>query len=86
MYAETLKLIGLKTFRANMSALLKKARKENIRFILMRHSEPIVEIRPLSKKERIFEKLAIQTAQGREEYRKGKYVTHEEVMKDLGLL
>lgn len=40
------KIINLKQFRQNITKLWKEARKENIRFIVMFHSTPILEVLP----------------------------------------
>lgn len=77
--------IGLKEFRANISALWKKAQKKRIRYIVMNHTKPIFEVRPLSEKEASLEQLAADIAEARAQYKKGEYYTEEEIIKQFGL-
>lgn len=42
-------IISLKDCRKNFSQLWKRAQKENIQFIVMVHSEPVIKITPIEK-------------------------------------
>lgn len=80
----TTKVIGIKKFRQNMTSLWKEAKKKNIRFIVLHHSQPVFEVKPLSEEELILEKHAADIAEAREQFKKGEVYTEEEVGKILG--
>lgn len=79
------RMIGIQKLRQNLTALLKEAQKKNLYLIVMRHSTPVAKIVPLTKKERDLEELAREVAEAREDWRKGRYYTSEEIEKELGL-
>ena len=81
----TTKLIGLKEFRANITSIWKKARKYNIRFIVMNHSTPIMEVSPIMDADVALEKLAADVKEAREQFKRGEFYTQEEVFKHLGI-
>ena len=82
----TTKLIGMKEFRANISAITKKARKGDIRFIVLRKNVPVLDVRAIDEKEFAFEKLAAEIKEARAQVKRGEFYTQEEVMKKFGLL
>ena len=45
----TTQLISLAEYRKNISKLWKKAQQENIRYIVLSHSKPIFEVRPIKE-------------------------------------
>lgn len=81
----TTKIIGIKKFRENITNIWKGAKKKKIRYIVMYHSEPILEVNPINEKELILENLAKDIAEAREQVKKGEVYTEEEVLKELGL-
>jgi len=81
----TTSVIGIKEFRQNITALSKKARKSKTRYIVMRHSTPVFEVTPISEDRLVFEKLARDVAEAREQVKRGETYTHEEALKALGL-
>lgn len=81
----TTKIIGIKEFRKNITKIWKEARAKNIRFIVMYHAEPIMEVNPIKQKEFILENLQIEVAEAREQIKEGKSYSHEEVLAELGL-
>ena len=81
----TTKLIGVKQFRQNIATLYKQATKNNWRFIVLNRNQPIFKVEPLSKKDAILEKLAAEIAEAREDVKKGRLYSFEEVCKELGL-
>ncbi|KKQ71782.1 MAG: hypothetical protein UT33_C0018G0012 [Candidatus Peregrinibacteria bacterium GW2011_GWC2_39_14] len=81
----TTKAIGIKEFRNNITKLWKESRKKQIRYIVMYHSKPILDIRPVDEDDFILENFAKEIEQAREDVRLGKVYTHEEVRKKLGL-
>jgi len=81
----TTKLIGIKQFRQNVTNLWKEARTKKIRYIVLFHSKPVFEVNPISEEDIMMERLAADVAKAREQYKKGEYYTHEEMLKKLGL-
>jgi len=45
----TTQLISLAEYRKNISKLWKKAQQENIRYIILSHSKPVLEVRPITE-------------------------------------
>jgi len=82
----TTKLIGMKEFRANISAITKKARKGDIRFIVLRKNVPVLDVRAIDEKTFAFEKLAAEIKEAREQVKRGEVYTQEEIMKEFGLI
>ena len=81
----TTKLIGVREFRQNMATLYAKAKKNNLRYIILNRNQPIFRVEPLSKKDAIIEKLAQEIEEAREDVKKGRVYDFEEVCKELGL-
>ena len=88
----TTKLVGIKEFQRNMSSILKEAQKKGIRIIVMRHTEPVGEFLPLSKKdtkntrkEIELETLYKDIANAREEAKRGEVYSLEKVAGELGI-
>lgn len=82
----TIKTIGIKEFRQNITSLWKKARKKNIKYIVMYHASPILEVTPIDKKTAALEKLAAEIAEAREQVKRGEVYTQEEIMEEFGLI
>jgi antitoxin (DNA-binding transcriptional repressor) of toxin-antitoxin stability system len=81
----TTKLIGVREFRQNIAELYKKAKKNNLRYIVLNRNKPIFKIEPLSEKDAIVEKLAHDIDEARKEVKSGKTQDFEEICKELGL-
>jgi hypothetical protein len=79
------KFIGVKEFRQNVAKIADRSRKHNERFIILRRNEPILEIRPLSKKDATLERLMLDVQQGKEDIKQGRVYTQDEVESMLGL-
>ena len=79
------KLIGVREFRQNIATLYEKAKENNWKYIILNHNKPIFKVEPLSKKETIIEKLALDIEEARENVKKGKVYDFEEVCNELGL-
>lgn len=78
-------LIGLKEFRQDITSLWKKARATNTKFIVMFHARPVLEVNPISEKENLMDKLKQDIAKAREDVKKGRVYTQEQMIKELGL-
>ncbi len=62
-----------------------KARKYGWRYVVLSRNKPIFEVKPLSDKEAILEKLAADVAEARQQWRDGKGIPLEKALKSLGL-
>ena len=81
----TTKVIGVKKFRENVTKIWKEAKEKKIRYIVMYHSKPILEVNPIYEDELIIEKFAADIVEAREQVKKGEVYSQEEVIKELGL-
>lgn len=79
------KYIGVREFRKNFAMLRRSAIKQNTRYVVMYHNEPVLEIRALDKKKARLEKLAAEIAEARADVKAGRVYTSEQVRKILGL-
>ncbi len=78
-------ILGLKEFRSNITSLWKKARKDNIRYIVMHHSTPVFEVNPVDEKDIYLESFLEDIKESREQVKRGEVYKLEEVAKELGL-
>lgn len=81
----TTQFVGMKTFRQNLATYTKKAQKFGVRFIILKKNIPILEVKPLTEKEKVLEKLVEETQEARAQAKSGQVYTQEEVIKKLGL-
>lgn len=81
----TTKFIGVKEFRQNIAKITERSRKNNERLIVLRRNVPLFEVRPLSKKDMILEKLLLDIQEGLEDKEKGDVYSQDAVEKMLGL-
>ena len=79
------KLIGVKEFRQHMAKFTLQARRYGWRYIVLSRNEPLFEVKPLSKRDAVLEKLAADVAEARAEYKAGHSRPIEEVFRSLGL-
>ena len=79
------KLIGVREFRQNMAQLYEKAKRNNWRFIILNRNQPIFKIEPLSRKDAVVEKLAMEIQEAREDVKNGRVYDFEEICYELGL-
>ena len=81
----TIKTIGIKEFRKNITSIWKEARKKKIKYIVLYHAKPIMEVSPINEDELLLEKLAAEIAEAREQVKRGEVYSDKEVRKILGL-
>ena len=81
----TTKVIGIKAFRQNMTKLWKKGRKENVRFIVMHHSVPVMEVNPIDEDELLVQMFAKDIQEAWKQADEGKTYTAAEVRRRLKL-
>lgn len=79
------KLIGVKEFRQNMAKYSAKAKRHGWRYVVLSRNVPIFEVKPLSDKDAVLEKLAADVAEARQQWRDGKSIPLEKALKSLGL-
>ncbi|OGC82075.1 MAG: hypothetical protein A2V81_02900 [Candidatus Abawacabacteria bacterium RBG_16_42_10] len=82
----TIKLIGLKQFRDNIATYTVEARKKNTRLIILKKNVPMFEVVPIDEKTFALEKLKSEIKEARDQIKKGKVYTQEQIMKEFGLL
>lgn len=76
--------IGVKDFRQNMSDYARRAQKGETRFVIMNHNKPLFEIKPFAEDEHL-DSFVASVLVAEAEVTQGKYYTHEEVMRELGI-
>lgn len=81
----TTKLIGIKEFRQNVTNLYKQAKQKNIQYIVLNRNQPIFKVSPLSEKDTIIEKLALDIEEARNDIENGRVYDFEDVCIELGL-
>jgi PHD/YefM family antitoxin component YafN of YafNO toxin-antitoxin module len=81
----TTKLIGIKEFRQNVTKLYKQAQTKNIQYVVLNRNQPIFKVSPLSEKDTIIEKLAIDVEEARNDIKNGRVFDFEDVCNELGL-
>ena len=79
------KLIGVNEFRQNLASYYQHGLKQKLRYFFLNRNKPILEVKPLSKKEAILEKLAADVAAARDDVRQGKLYTLDQVRRKLGI-
>lgn len=81
----TTKVIGIKKFRENITSLWKDSQKMSIRYIVMYHAKPILEVNPIYEDELVLEGLAKDIKKARKDIKAGRLYSESEVAKELGL-
>ena len=81
----TTRFIGVKELRQNISKVSDQALKKNERLIVLRKNVPIFELRPLSKKDAILERLVLDLQEAEADVKAGRLYSQEDVEKMLGL-
>lgn len=79
------KLIGIKEFRRNLTKFSKEAQTKKVYFIVMRHSEPVMKVMPMTRKELELEKLKADIAEARAQARRGEGYSSAEIRAMLGI-
>lgn len=80
------KLVGIKDFRGNLAFYTKEALKKGVRFIVLKKNVPVLEVRAIDEKLFVFDKLAEEINEARDQVKKGEIYSQEEIMKEFGLL
>ena len=80
----TTKLIGIKEFRQNISDFAKRARKGDVRFVVMNRNKPLFELKPFAKDEEM-ENIFLDVIKAEKDVREGRVHSQEQIEKALGL-
>ena len=80
----TTKFIGIKKFRQNIGTIWKEANDNNIKYIVMHHSVPVLEVNPISKQGLIVKTLESDIENAREQIKSNDVYSEGEVYKKLG--
>ncbi len=78
----TTKTIGIKEFRANISDVVTKAQKGNVRYIVMNRNKPLFELKPF-KKDATIDTLIEEINEARMDVKKGRLHSQSEVLKEF---
>lgn len=78
------KFIGVKDFRQNMSDYAKRAQKGDSRYIVMNRNKPLFEITPFAEDEYL-DSFVASVVKAEAEVAAGKVISHEALVKKLGL-
>lgn len=81
----TTRLIGIKEFRQNVTSLYKQAQAKKIQYVVLNRNKPIFKVSPLSEKDTVIEKLALDVEEARNDIKNGRVFDFETVCSELGL-
>ena len=74
------KFIGVKEFRAGIATIAKKAREENVRYIVMNRNKPLFEIKPFAE-DVYLDSFVESMCQAYSDVKAGRTVSHDELMR-----
>ena len=81
----TTRTIGVKEFRRNFTKLSKKARRENICYIVMNHQTPVGRFEAIDEEDLLIEQFMPEIEEALEQVKRGEVYTADEVRKHLGI-
>jgi len=77
--------VGMKEFRQNFSSYATKLKKKNTRLVILKKNKPVLEVRGIDERAASLEQLTRDIAEARQDVKKGRVYTTEQVRKNLGL-
>ncbi len=80
-----IKFVGVKDFRQNMSDYAKRARNSGTRFIVMNRNKPLFEIKPFAE-DVYLDSFVADVLKAEADVARGNYHTHEDVLRELGIV
>lgn len=80
------KFIGFKEFRMNLTTITEEATKKGVRYIVLNKNTPVLEVKAISGKDVTLEQLMSEVAVARDQIKKGKVYTQEEIMNEFGII
>ena len=78
------KFIGVKEFRQNISDYAKRARKNDVRYVVMNRNKPLFEIKGFGDGENL-DTFVADVLKAEADVARGNFHTHEAVLKELGI-
>lgn len=78
------KFIGVKDFRQNISDYARRARKSDVRYVVMNRNKPLFEIKAFADDEYL-DTFVADVLKAEADVSRGESHSHEEVLKSLGL-
>lgn len=78
----TTKTIGIKEFRANISDVVTKAQKGNVRYVVMNRNKPLFELKPF-KKDATIDSLLEEIIEAQKDIKKERLYSQGEVLKEF---
>jgi prevent-host-death family protein len=78
----TTKTIGIKEFRANISDVVTKAQKGNVRYVVMNRNKPLFEIKPF-KKDATIDSLLEEIIEAQKDIKNRRLHSQKEVLKEF---
>lgn len=78
----TTKIIGIKEFRADISNFAKKAKKGNVRYIVMNRNIPLFELKPFANNEGL-ENIFNEIKLAQNDVKKGNVYTQEDILAEF---
>ena len=76
----TTKFIGVKEFRAGIATIAKKARKDNVRYIVMNRNKPLFEVKPFAEDEYL-DSFVESMLESYSDIKASRTISHNELMK-----
>ncbi len=78
------KFIGIKDFRSNIAEYAQQARTDGVRYIVMSRNKPLFEVKPFTEDEYL-DSVVASVVKAEAEVTAGKVISHEALVKKLGL-
>lgn len=78
----TTKIIGVKEFRADIASYAQKARKGDVRYIIMNRNKPLFEIKPFAENEGL-EEIFTDIQKAKQDLQKGKVYSQDDILKEF---
>lgn len=78
----TTKIIGIKEFRADISNYAKKARKGDVRYIVMNRNKPLFELKPFSQNDGL-EEIFMDIQKAKEDVKKGRVYSQDAIIAEF---
>ena len=78
----TTKTIGIKEFRSKIKEFAQKARKGDVRYVVMNHNTPLFELKPFAENEGL-EAIFSDIIKAKDEAKSGKIYSEEDILKEF---
>lgn len=78
----TTKIIGIKEFRSNIADYAKKARKGDVRYVVMNRNNPLFEIKPFAENDGL-EEIFSDILQAKDDIEKGRVYSQDDILAEF---